>query len=512
MSNTWNEGYFTDVGYTYGYYREVSPVYQRFCLLIRGIDTSESENDDVAHCELGFGQGVSVNIHAASNPGTYYATDFNPEHAAHAQAMASAAGSKAVLLDDSFEQMLERNDLPMFNSISLHGIWTWVSRENHKIITEFARKYLKPGGILYNSYNCFPGWAPAYPLRQLFALYDRFTPNPGGVAGRVDGALKFTESLLQANPAYAKAVPGLDGRLKGIMAHDRHYLAHEYFNREWNCMYFTDVVDELSAAKLEYAGSAAPMDLVDEVNLSPEASAFLKKIDKPLLREQVRDYFINQQFRRDLYMRGIPRLNPGEQREKLLSTRFALLRLQETVPMTVMGALGEGKLHEDVYKPVLAALAAKEYTPKTLRELLKECPKLNYQQVLQALIVLTQATHVAPCQSETVSKKVRKTCEALNMHLYERAKYGNQIVNVASPVLGGGIIVDRIGQLFLLARHNKHPDPVLYAWEVLSFGGEVLIKDGAALVGAEANIAELKLRYEKFVKEQLAILKAVGVA
>ena len=36
MSNLWSEGYFTASGYTYGYYRETSPVFQRFCLLLRG--------------------------------------------------------------------------------------------------------------------------------------------------------------------------------------------------------------------------------------------------------------------------------------------------------------------------------------------------------------------------------------------------------------------------------------------------------------------------------------------
>jgi hypothetical protein len=29
MSDVWNEGYFTDVDYTYGYYREINPVFQR---------------------------------------------------------------------------------------------------------------------------------------------------------------------------------------------------------------------------------------------------------------------------------------------------------------------------------------------------------------------------------------------------------------------------------------------------------------------------------------------------
>src|SRR3954466_3663092 len=64
MSDVWSEGYFTGVGYTYGYYRETSPVFQRFCLLLRGLEPPSAAS---AHCELGFGQGVSININAAAN-------------------------------------------------------------------------------------------------------------------------------------------------------------------------------------------------------------------------------------------------------------------------------------------------------------------------------------------------------------------------------------------------------------------------------------------------------------
>ena len=54
----------------------------------------------------------------------------------------AAAHSSARLYDDSFEQLLARTDLPQFDSISLHGIWTWVSRDNHRFIAEFARRHL----------------------------------------------------------------------------------------------------------------------------------------------------------------------------------------------------------------------------------------------------------------------------------------------------------------------------------------------------------------------------------
>lgn len=513
MGEDWNEGYFTDVGYTFGYYREINPVFQRFCLLLRGF--ASPEGGTPYHCELGFGQGISVNIHAAANPGQFVATDFNPSHAAHAIKLATAAGSDAQLYDASFEQLLNRPDLPQFDSISLHGIWTWVSRENHKIITEFARRHLKPGGVFYNSYNCFPGWSPAYPLRQLFASYDRFASTPNAAHERVGAALQFCETLLAANPNYLKAVPQLSDKLKTIMEQNRNYLAHEYFNREWNCMYFTDVVDALAPAKLDYVTTAVPLDAVDAVNIATEGVAFLNTIDHPILREQTRDYFVNQQFRKDLYVRGAVRLSPIEQRERLLETRFVLTQTPDSVPLKVTGAAGEASLQEAVYKPLIAALAAKEYAPKSMRQLMAALPDIQYAALQQALTVLVGMGNTSPCQPEAAEKQVRARCQALNRHLCNRAQLGNEIETLASPVTGGGIAVNRFQQLFLSAIKQGKKQPAEWAqavWQVLAAQGQSLVKEGKALETAEDNLAELAKQATEFGEQRLPVLKALQIA
>ena len=152
----WNEGYFTEDTYTYGYYRDISPFYQQYCLLTHGYDVRITD-ENTCHCELGYGQGVSVNIHAAAVPGHWVGTDFNPAHTSHANLLCEAAQTDAQFSECSFAEMLERKNMPMFDSISLHGIWSWISQENQAHVVEFIRRYLKPGGIVYNSYNCFPG-------------------------------------------------------------------------------------------------------------------------------------------------------------------------------------------------------------------------------------------------------------------------------------------------------------------------------------------------------------------
>ena len=513
MSEVWNEGYFTDVGYTYGYYRDISPTFHRFCLLLRGFAAPEPTADSV-HCELGFGQGVSINHHAAATPGLFVGTDFNPAHAAHANTLADASGSGARLYDDSFEQLLGRNDLPLFDSISLHGIWTWVSRDNHKIITEFARRHLKPGGVFYISYNCFPGWSPNYPLRQLFALHDRYGTTPHGAVERVEAALKFSENLLAAQPNYAKLVPNLGNKLKSIMEQNRHYLAHEYFNREWNCMYFTDVVDALAPAKLDYACTAVPLDAVDAVNLSAEGVAFLNTIEHPILREQVRDYFVNQQFRKDLYVRGARRITGIEQQQRLLDMRFALVKPVDEVPMKVNAAAGEATLQEALYRPLLDQLAERSFAPKSLRELMAALPNQPYLQLLQELTVLIGMAVVAPCQSEGAAKQAHKRCAALNAYLMERAVSSADIDTLASPVLGGGFPMGRVNQLFARARLQGRKTPQDWAhqtWQILESQGQRLLKDGKAVESAEANLAELNRQAVEFAEKRLPLLKALQV-
>lgn len=513
MSEAWSEGYFTDVGYTYGYFREINPVFLRFCLLLRGF-VEPTFGTHSQHCELGFGQGVSVNIHAAANPGHYVATDFNPAHAAHAQRLASASGNGALLFDESFEQLLARSDLPQFDSISLHGIWTWVSRDNHKIIAEFARRHLKPGGVFYVSYNCFPGWAPAYPLRQLFALHDRFGTTPHGAVERVEAALKFSQELLAAQPNYLKLAPHLPERLKKIAEENRHYLAHEYFNREWNCMYFTDVVDALTTAKLDWACSAVPLDAIEAVNLSQDARSFLASVEHPLLREQARDYFVNQQFRKDIYLKGATRLSSGEQKERLLNTRFVLTKLVDQIPLKVIGSAGEAQLQEELYKPFIQALAADAYAPKTLRVVLSHLPEMLWSHLLQILAVLVHLDAMAPCQSEEAQKQVEDQCKALNRHLCERSCYVNEIAYLASPVTGGGFNLTRFQQIFLMARELGKSTPqdwAQFAWQHLDAQGQRLIKDGKTLETPEENLHELNAQAVDLA-DKLPILKALQLA
>src|SRR5580698_2750005 len=91
----WTSGYVADVNYSFGYYPELNPLRARLILL----NAALAPPGTVVACELGFGQGVSVNIHAAASDTLWWGTDFNPSHAVGAHALADASGAQVRLLD-----------------------------------------------------------------------------------------------------------------------------------------------------------------------------------------------------------------------------------------------------------------------------------------------------------------------------------------------------------------------------------------------------------------------------
>jgi hypothetical protein len=514
--SSWTSGYVADIEYTHGFYRELTPGLIRLSLILKGVAPFAS--GPVSYLELGFGQGLAINIHAASVPGDFWGTDFNPNQAAHAVASARAAGSGAHLFDLSFEELARRDDLPDFDVIALHGIWSWISDENRRVVVDLIRRRLKVGGAVYISYNTLPGWAAAMPLRHLMTLHAETVGSEAqGMIGRINGAIDFAKRVVDSNAAYFAANPGVKTKLEKIAEQNRNYLAHEYFNRDWGPMHFAELADWLSQAKVSFAASAHSLDHVDAINLSVAGQELLKSISHPILHESVRDYLVNQQFRRDIFVKGLRTLSPLEQLERLRDTRLALTTRAEDVELKAKGALGEGTLQESVYRPLLSALADRQYAPKTVAEVMSQpdMAKLMPPQLLQAITILVGAGHVHPAQTDAEVKAVRDRCRRLNKYLCERARSVSEGAYLASPVLGGAANVGRFQQLFLLglAQGQKQPgDWAQWAWETLDRQGHRLTKEGKPLQTAEENLSALNQQAKEFADKRLTILRALEVA
>lgn len=509
--NDWSEGYVSDVGYTFGYYKELNPLLAKLAFLNAGIVAPEV----AVACELGFGQGISVNMHASGSGAQWHGTDFNPEQAGFAKELAEISKSSANLCDDSFAEFANRTDLPEFDYIGLHGIWSWISDENRSIIVDFIRRKLKVGGVLYISYNTLPGWAGFAPMRHLFLEHaDKMGARGEGSVGQLKEALSFTDKFVESKPAYVQAIPHVAPRLAKIKEQNPNYLVHEYFNRDWKPMYFSEMADWLSPTKLTYACSTHLLDSIDILNLTNEQQAVLNDIPDPMFRQSVRDYMVSQQFRRDYWVKGARQLTALEQAEGLRALKVILTVPRANVSLKISGALGEGEMSSEIYGPILDFLADhKIYTIAQIEQKIQD-KNINFSQLLQAILVLVSAGSLALAQDFEVIKRAKKQTDKLNAQLMVKARLSNDISYLASPVTGGGIAVTRFKQLFLMARNagKKKPEEwVTFVWQILSLQGQKLLKDGKTLEDESDNIAVLTAQANEFVENDLPVLIALQI-
>lgn len=506
----WNEGYTSEINYTSGYYSELSPTRIQLALLACGIDHSIGENPD--YLELGFGQGLSLNINAATSSGNFFGTDFNPGQVANARELARSMGKTIALLENSFEELAQRTDLPQFDIIALHGIWSWISSGSRAAIIEIARKSLKPGGAFYTSYNVTPGWSPGWPLRILLSEYAK-REGAGTILDKVDSSIQFVEKVIGANAAYFVQNPQLATRLEGIKKHDRSYVAHEYFNAHWDPMPFAQVADQLAEAKLSFAASASILDNLPSISIPPAAHEILQSIKDPVMRETTRDYFVNQQFRRDIFVKGPRFMAVYDHGKRVEKERFVLLGDPEKCPEKVGTAIGEADLNPDFYPPVVKALAACPDATATVEELMavKALAALNRAQIWEVLLVLTGAGFVAPVSKSTTPTEDAKASRALNAHLMERADAGAGVDYLAAPLLGAAIGVPRIEQMFIRAVMANAKDPAATVGETLAAQGQLLIVAGETIQDGARTKVELTKMFDEFKAKKADLLKRLGV-
>lgn len=492
----WTAGYASDVEYTSGFYREQSPSYLNFVCLVNGFEPVPL-NRPFTYFELGFGRGFTVNLQAASNPlGQFYAADFNPAHVSGARQLAESAQLRNLtLLEHSFAELAEGKvaDLPQFDFITLHGVYTWVSAENRQNIVNFIARYLKPGGIVYLSYNALPGWAAAQPLQRLLLEHADLYPNRSDL--QIELAKKFVDRLNDLQAAYFVQNPGLKTRLQTLKSSDANYLVHEYMHRHWQPMYHADVARDLAGAKLDFVASAELSFAYPSFYLTPEKLELIDGIPDSALRETVKDYLLNTGFRKDVFVRGARLMAGARHDDCLRQTGLALIVARAQVSLNMKLAIGEVNAEEDLYGPVLDALAKRPHALGELVEL-HALKGQTLKTVTQIAAFLTASGQASPYFIDNSPIAV-EPAHGLNRALALQARYDDDFQALASPLLGNGIAVTIVERLIylVLSRQSRElldvPVIVQQVWQIMAAQGRHLIKGGNVLSTDEENVAEL---------------------
>ncbi|MFO1157353.1 MAG: class I SAM-dependent methyltransferase [Reyranellaceae bacterium] len=509
--NDWTDGYLADVEYAHSYNGELNPLRVRLALLVAGLSVPRFETA----CELGFGQGVSINLHAAASQIKWFGTDFNPTQVGLAKELGRASGADVKLFDEAFTDFIHRPDLPDFDFIGMHGIWSWVSRESKTAITEFIRRKLKVRGVVYIGYNVVPGWASFAPLRHLMAEHARLTGATGsGKFGALKGSLDFVERFLATAPGFLRQNPKIVDKFATIKVKNPQYLVHEFLNGHWQPDYFTTMVDALAPAKIGFACPANYLEHYDAINLTNEQWTFLQSLPDDGFRQSVRDFMINQQFRCDYWGKGVGRLTPLQRAEALRAERIVLISYRPKIELTIRGALGEVGLHAPVYAPILDYLSDCQVRTIGEVEAAVRGHNLPFPQVLEAIMVMAGSNHITSANDEATMAHVRGQTDRLNDAFLDWARSSGNLNYLASPVTGGGVPAGRIVQNFMLGVRNGRKTPAELAefvWRLLDSQGQKIVKDARPIETAEGNIAELVPQATAFLQESVPVLKALKI-
>jgi len=509
---SWDSGYVTDIDYTHGHYTELDPHRAQFALTYAGIKPLDID----AACELGFGQGVSLNINAAGSDIKWYGTDFNPNQALNAKQVAKTHQGSLQIFDDDFLTLLENENLPDFDFISLHGIWSWISDENRTVISEFIRRKLKIGGVVYISYNTLPGWNQMIPIRNLMMdLMEASTPPQDLSSSRVGRTLNIMEDLTKLGLKHLAANPAGQKKLESLVSQNKNYVAHEYFNRDWMAMNFSDISSILQNSKINYVASANLLENIDVLNLSNEQAAYLSGLESIKLRETLRDYMINQTFRRDYWVKGSVRFSAPERIAALDKFRLIAAKSLKNFDFKLKCNIGEANLTESVYAPIIELMSDHELrTVKEIRQALVKTNDISVQQILEALYILVGSNTLILSYDAQHSKKVNHQASGSNKHLMAKSIEGNHVNFLVSPLTGSGIPVGRIDQIFIHLLQTKVKDVETLATKtqsILEQRGHSILKDGKAVPTGEELFLELSSRAKMFLEQAVPIYKKLHI-
>ena len=519
MTTDWTEGYVADHTYEHYYFPALAPNYIRACLLLSGLDLPlRKPGEPMRYLELGYGQGFSLNLHAATDQeAEFWGTDFLPEQTLSAREIALRAGLGTHLLNDSFAEFDEKAKagmLPLFDIIVLHGIWSWINRENHEHILNIIRTSLKPGGAVYISYNSMPGRVSSMPLRELMTIHsDRKGAGKDSVT-RATEAAALIYALVEGESTYFSYSPASRTLVEHMKTQSPVYLAHEYLNRNWHASYFFEIAKNMASAGCRFVTAANILE--SALIAQPEKTrSFLNAVSDPVSWEALKDFNQNTGFRRDIFVKDPVSLAPDEWRERLDSSYWSLgAPLTQTDSLSAVLPFATFNLDKSVYDPLLEVLAEDSLAPKSLA-FLRTHPRLvhfEYDDFISCIRMLFGCSFIYPAQPSS-SAKTLSACRSLNSILCDLTAKGNLQDTLASPVLARGFGVSEHFQLFLRSYMAGIKDPVKWtedAFSIMSAQGKTL-RTKTSQDDQEGLVVFLQ-EARRFEKDILPFMKTIGIA
>jgi SAM-dependent methyltransferase len=511
----WDHGYVTDVVYTTNFYRETTPAWLAPAALLLGHRPPETGRP-FRYADLGCGNGFTALTVAATSPqAEVWAFDFNPAHIEAVRMFAASAGlANLHAVEASFAELaaMAPAALPAFDFIVSHGVLSWISPENRRLMLDTIRQRLRPGGLAYLSYNVAVGWAGMAPLRALMRMLLEHSDRRTDQA--VPHILDTIDRLKAAGALFFQANPGLESRLKDMRQHDARYIAHEYLNQDWHPAMFAEIAAAMAECKCSYVGSATLTENIDAASMPAGMVPILAETEDMVARETLRDFASAQAFRRDIYRRGINTVSAGEHQAMIDAVAIAPTGAATPDPVTFGTPIGTVTGRPEIYRPILDRLQQGPLSVRALRDIppLSERPVVE---ALQAVSLLVAGGYAHPVLPGGDTDAARRSARGMNLAIARNNRTGGDLPRLVMPLLGSAIQVDVVETLLVGELLEGRPaEAEALAGELprlLARSGRTVQREGKAVtdpVEAGRIAAEL---VRQFLDQRVPVLRGLGV-
>ncbi len=281
--------------------------------------------------EVGCNDGANLLPMAAAWPDArFVGCDLSGAAIASAKAAAAALG----LSNIEFEQRdlsTYADDPEPFDYIIAHGVYSWVPVPVREALFALAARRLAGNGVLFVSYNTFPGCRVRQAVWDVLHHHVDQLPEP---RQRLDAARALASLLAAPGSTQTDTDALLRHEFARVAAEDDSALFHDDLSSPNDPVYFHQFAAQLASHGLAYLAEAK-LSMMTTAGLSPPMQQFLAGM-APLQREQYLDFARFRRFRQSLACRA-------DATADKLDTEQRIAGMHVVPTMALMRAAAEGK-------------------------------------------------------------------------------------------------------------------------------------------------------------------------
>lgn len=256
--------------------------------------------------ELGCSDGGNIISLAARYPeAQFVGVDYSKVQIDQGNKIKEAIGLKNIELhcasildiDDSYGK---------FDYIITHGVFSWVSEVVADKILEISSKNLNENGVVYISYNVYPGWGMPSVIREMMKYHSSSFENKVEKANQARAIINFCIDILEDSKQPYVELLKKEAQL--LSRAQDNYLLHEHLEEYNNPMYFHQFIEKAAKHSLQYLADAH-LSTMYLGNLPQKAIKQLSILNDLVRTEQYMDFITCRRFRNSLLCHSSVKLN-----------------------------------------------------------------------------------------------------------------------------------------------------------------------------------------------------------